>query len=95
MSKQEAYNFGLLDNGFKSSLFNDYLYKRNLANLVMCNRIAKKICRKCFRRLPLNSTVCRKCKNPDLRTKKVHNPQILTTFDKDTKKRLFDKRKEY
>ena len=42
MSKQEAYNFGLLDNGFKSSLFNDYLYKRNLANLVMCNRIAKK-----------------------------------------------------
>ena len=52
----------------------------------------KKICRKCYRRLPLNSNVCRACKNPDLRTKKEHELYNHYLFDKNTKNKLIDKR---
>ena len=35
--------------------------------LAMAYRVAKKICRKCYCRLPVDSKICRKCKNSDLR----------------------------
>ena len=37
--------------------------------LAMVYRVTKKICRKCYCRLPIDSKICRKCKNPDLRYK--------------------------
>ncbi len=62
-----------------------------LVDLCVANRIAKKICRKCYARLPLDATVCRKCKNPDIRIKKGKG-YYKYYCTSDTKNRLFDKR---
>ena len=94
MSKQETYKFGFINNSFHSNLFYDYFCKKKpkLAQIVLSNRIAKKICRKCYKRLPLNSNVCRSCKNPDLRTQKGHILYYPYAFDKKTKNKLIEKR---
>ena len=67
---------------------------KDLLKLAVLNRSARKICRKCYCRLPLDSKICTKCKNPDIRYK--HNlKRIYTyhgfTFDKNTKNRMIDK----
>ena len=48
------------------------LYNDELIQNVLFYREAKKICRKCYCRLPPDSTICRnkKCHNKDLRFKK-------------------------
>ena len=47
-------------------------YNEDLKELAQFHRLAKKICRKCYCRLPLNATVCvnKKCRCSDLRYKK-------------------------
>ena len=94
MSKQTEYKFG-----FSCSLFTYnnsrrkfYKLKPELVKIAISNRIAKKICRKCYKRLPLNANVCRACKNSDLRTKKENKPQTQFLFDKKTKNDLIEKR---
>ena len=90
MSKQETYKFGVRSVWWKKS---------DLIKIAISYRIAKKICRKCFKRLPLDSNVCRSCKNSDLRVKKYINKSFINAkcenyiFDKNTKNRLTDKRK--
>ena len=64
-----------------------------LAMVVCVNRISQKICRKCYKRLPLNATVCRSCKNSDLRMKKEIHYEKKIYLDKNSKKRITDKRK--
>ena len=69
-----------------------------LKKIVTIERAAKKICRKCYGRLPLNSSICRKCKNPDLRIKKTKAWKYRIKednyhFDKNSKNILIDKRK--
>ena len=93
MQKQEKHNFGLIYY-YCSKSFYDHICEKEpeLVQIVISNRMAKKICRKCYRRLPLNSNVCRGCKNPDLRTKKEYNLYNLYFFDKNTKNKLVDKR---
>ena len=67
----------------------------NLLKLAVLNRSARKICRKCYCRLPLNSTICNKCKNPDIRYKKnmrrLYGVYYGYGFDKDTKNRMINK----
>ena len=94
MSKQETYKFGLIYGFFRSNFFYEQICKKEpeLVKIVISNRMAKKICRKCYRRLPLNSNVCRACKNPDLRTKKEHNLYNHYLFGKNTKNKLIEKR---
>ena len=43
---------------------------QELFKIAIFSRRGKKICRKCYCRLPLDAFVCSKCKNPDLRFKK-------------------------
>ena len=96
MSKKETYKFGSLDDIFFRKLYNLKDFEKNpekfrLYKITIYNRIAKKICRNCYCQLPLNSNVCRKCKNSDLRTKKVHYQHNQVIFDKSTKNKLIDK----
>ena len=89
MSKTGKYKFGIPTrlNGTMDEK------KSELSMVVFVNRLAKKICRKCYKRLPLNATVCRSCKNSDLRMKKEF-PSCKTIYlDKNSKKRIIDKRK--
>ena len=96
MSKKETYKFGSLDSKF----FRRFLSRKDFENnpekfrlfkITISNRIAKKICRNCYCKIPLNSNVCRKCKNSDLRKKKVHHQHNQVMFDKSTKNKLIDK----
>ena len=88
MSKTGKYKFGIptLLNGAMGEI------KSELSMVVCVNRLAKKICRKCYKRLPLNATVCRSCKNSDLRMKKESSGKGIY-LDKNSKKRIIDKRK--
>ena len=45
-------------------------HKTDLYDIIIYTRFAKKICRKCYGRLSINSNICGKCKNSDLRIKK-------------------------
>ena len=69
--------------------------KENLTKLAVLNRTARIICRKCFSRLPLNSKVCRRCKNPDIRFKKDNyshgRDRQVFNFDKNTKQKMTNK----
>ena len=89
MSKTEQYKFSIPFrwNGAKDSKTSELL-------MVVCvNRLAQKICRKCYKRLPLNATVCRSCKNSDLRKRKEFHYGKTVILDKNSKKRIIDKRK--
>ena len=90
MPKKEQYKFDIILNQYKGNISKK---TPELAMAVLVNRLAQKICRKCYNRLPLNATVCRSCKNSDLRKKK--DCKYGTTFylDKNSKKRIIDKRK--
>ena len=89
MSKSERYKFSI------PCPWKGNLNKKTpkLAMVVLVNRLAQKICRKCYKRLPLNATICRSCKNSDLRKKKeiIYNKKII--LDKNSKKRTIDKRR--
>ncbi len=70
-----------------------YVNNKDLGKLAVIYRTAKKICRKCYCRLPLNAKICKnpKCHNTDLRFKKDmnHYPEkyrITKEFYRDTKK---------
>ena len=60
--------------------------------LAMVYRVAKKICRKCYCRLPADSKICKKCKNADLRYKNqcsvstIHCPRVSVLIDFKLKK---------
>ena len=88
MQKQEIYKFSLKLSPFSRVWRMD----PELVKIAISNRIAKKICRKCYRRLPLNSKVCRNCKNPDLRINELYDRHPYFLFDKNTKNRLIEKR---
>ena len=94
MSKLTEYKFSFSGATFLSKCFYGTFCKRKpeLAKIVISNRKAKKICRKCYKRLPLNANVCRACKNSDLRTKKENKPYAHFLFDKKTKNDLIEKR---
>ena len=83
MSQKENYKFVCL--GYCRG-------RKDLTKIATTYRLAKKICRNCYNRLPLNARVCRACKNPDLRIKKSPWGSIGFHFDKNTKNRLYDKR---
>ena len=89
MSKIEQYKYSIpydLKGKMKGNI-------PELAKVVLVNRMACKICRKCYKRLPLNATVCRGCKNSDLRTKKgmkFGKPSVC--LNKNSKKKIIDKR---
>ena len=80
MSKTEQYKFSIP-------------YRSKLLMVVCANRLAQKICRKCYKRPPLNATVCRSCKNSDLRKRKEFHYGKTIYLDKNYKKRIIDKRK--
>lgn len=80
MSKTEQYKFSIPS-------------RSKLLKVVCVNRLAQKICRKCYKRLPLNATVCRGCKNSDLRTRKEFHYEKTIYLGKNSKKRIIDKRK--
>ena len=87
MSKTEQYKFNIpccCKGSIKKS--------PELAMVVLVNRLAKKICRKCYKSLPLNATVCRSCKNSDLRKRKDLKYGKKINLDKNSKKRIIDKR---
>ena len=92
MSKAEHYKFGIILNSPSRWSGNMNTKTPELAKVVLVNRLAQKICRKCYSRLPLNATVCRNCKNSDLRIRKY---RATTEFylDKNSKNRITDKRK--
>ena len=88
MTKKEQYKFYI-----------PYLWKGNLTEnklelkkVILVSRIAQKICRKCYARLPLNATVCRNCKNGDLRKRKDIKYKKALYLDKNSKNRTIDKR---
>ena len=61
-----------------------------LFKIAIINRRGKKICRKCYCRLPLRAHVCTKCHNPDLRYKKFNKRDDIFSLyaDKTTKQKL-------
>ena len=91
MSKEETYEIGYYTLSHCSE---------DLIKLSTINRVSRKICRKCYSRLPLSATVCRVCKNPDIRIKKTkiykgdsnHRPDYTTdsyfNFDKTSKNKM-------
>ena len=88
MSDNKTYAFAIHEYySVTSKLKNE---KEKLYEIVVYNRVAKKICRKCYRRLPLNSNICRACKNPDIRVKKSGKNGKTCLFDKRTKNKLLD-----
>ena len=66
--------------------------KNEYVGLAMLYRSAKKICRKCYCRLPVGAKICKKCKNTDLRymhqysENTFHCPRISVLIDFKLKK---------
>ena len=79
----------------KSKISKEEIQK--LAELAILIRSAKRICRKCYCRLPLNANVCRKCKNSDIRDKKniKSSGNFQSIFcNKNTKNKILNKKNE-
>ena len=80
----------------KRQLGGNYLNNPDLEKLAVLYRRVRKICRKCFCRLPLNAKICNKCKNPDIRYKKYFGgySNLAYDFDKNTKNKMINKWKK-
>lgn len=61
-----------------------------LTKIAIIYRSAKAICRKCYCRLDLDSKICKKCHNTDLRKKKV----LLGNYKYSINKQLYRKTKK-
>ena len=85
-NKNKSFDKGVL--GLKAGYVKNYY---SIGNLAVVYRTAKKICRKCYCRLPPDAKICRNCHNTDLRFKKElnHYPEkytITAEFYKKVKK---------
>ena len=97
--KRKQINLGGPAFGFAHQKMQDSIkYNANLQLafiVAVINRRGKKVCRKCYCRLPLNAKVCSKCHNPDIRYKKkpVYSSQgIFKCYaDDKTKNKLINR----
>ena len=97
MSNEEMHKFsgpGKLFRYSKSKI--SELEKLKLEQLAILIRSAKRICRNCYCRLPLNANVCRKCKNSDIRDKKNINERNFQYIfcGENTKNKILNKKNE-
>ena len=72
----------------------------NIFKIAIISRRGKKICRNCYCRLPIDSEICRKCHNSDLRfkkkvdstyvDKKVSNNKAIFFINKSTRNKMIN-----
>ena len=97
MSKNKICNLGGPAFGFKNPRRKPEVQKdahlQKVFKIAIFSRRGKKICRKCYCRLPLDAIVCSKCKNPDLRYKKWNNYRDIFNFNawQKTRNRMINK----